>query len=215
MRRRLPGAAAAFCGLRFGPIHPQALCSALMKRKPIAMFLGALLVAAAASATTYVRVEKDGTKTYSDRPMPGGQPVDLEPAQTYSAPQPASPSASPASRETQLVQQMDDFRYESCEITPKKDEQIANPQSVSIQVDMKPLLRAGDVVSLTVDGVMVSTSSAVSFVMSPAHRGTHTVAVQVKDRFGRPKCNASSQFHVFQPGLNSPARRPPAPPPKK
>jgi hypothetical protein len=183
-----------------------------MMRKQIALFLGALLIAAAASATTYVRVEKDGTKTYSDCPIPGGQPVELEPAQTYSAPQSASPPVSSVPRETQLVQQMDDFRYESCDITPKQDEQIANPQSVNIHVDLKPVLRVGDVVNLTVDGVMVSTSSAVSFVMSPAHRGTHTVTVQVKDRFGRPKCNASSQFHVFQPGLNSPARRPPAPP---
>jgi glutamine synthetase len=44
-----------------------------------------LAVASIACATTYVRVEKDGTKTYSDRPLPGGQPVELESAQTYSA----------------------------------------------------------------------------------------------------------------------------------
>jgi hypothetical protein len=178
-----------------------------MKRKSLALSLGVLVFASAATATTYVRVEKDGTKTYSDRPMPGGQPVEIGSAQTYS-PSPATPPSSPlVSREAQVVQQMDDFRYESCEITPKKDEQIANPQSVNIQVAVRPLLRVGDVVSLTVDGVMVSKSSATSFVMAPAHRGTHTVAVQVSDRFGRAVCSASSQFHVFQPGLNSPARR--------
>ena len=37
-------------------------------------------LASSVLATTYVRVEKDGTKTYSDRPLPGGQPVELEPA---------------------------------------------------------------------------------------------------------------------------------------
>lgn len=186
-----------------------------MKRMPLALFLGALLVASAASATTYVRVEKDGSKTYSDRPIPGGQPVDLEPAQTYSAP-PGSSAPSPSvPRETQLVREMDNFRYESCEITPANDEQISNPQSVSIQVNIKPLLRVGDVVNLSLDGAVVSSSSVLSYVMTPANRGTHTVAVQVKDRYGRAVCSASSQFHVFQPGLNSPARRPPPAPPKK
>jgi hypothetical protein len=82
-------------------------------------------------------------------------------------------------------------------------------------VAIRPLLRVGDVVNLTVDGVMVSNSSSMSFVMTPAHRGTHTVGVQVNDRYGRTVCSASSQFHVFQPSLNSPARRAqPAPRPR-
>ena len=180
---------------------------------PIAIFLGALLAASAASATTYVRVEKDGSKTYSDRPIPGGQPVELEPAQTYSAP--PSPVSSGTSNESQLVRDMDSFRYESCEITPKNDEMITNPQSVNIQVDLRPVLRVGDVVTLTVDGVSVSKSAALSYTMSPAYRGQHSVGVQVNDLYGRSVCSASSTFNVFQPGLNSPARRPAPPPPKK
>ncbi len=184
-----------------------------MKRLPFALSVGALLVTSA-SATTYVRVEKDGSKTYSDRPIPGGQAVELEPAQTYSAP-PSSSTNSSVPRETQLVKEMDDFRYESCEVTPKKDEQIPNPQSVNIQVFVKPLLRVGDVVNLTVNGAVVSNSGATSYVMAPANRGTHTVGVQVSDRYGRAVCSSSTQFHVFQPGLSSPARRAPSPPPKK
>ena len=50
------------------------------------LVLVSVAAASAALATTYVRVEKDGSKTYSDRPLPGGQPVELEPAQTYSPP---------------------------------------------------------------------------------------------------------------------------------
>ena len=56
-----------------------------MKRLSLTLVLGSL-IAVTAQATTYVRVEKDGTKTYSDRPIPGGQPIDVQPAQTYSAP---------------------------------------------------------------------------------------------------------------------------------
>ena len=45
--------------------------------------LSLITFATAALATTYVRVEKDGTKTYSDRPLPGGHPIEVPSAQTY------------------------------------------------------------------------------------------------------------------------------------
>ncbi len=61
-----------------------------MKRQSLVLLLGSLCAVSAALATTYVRVEKDGTKTYSDRPMPGGQPIDVQPAQTYTATPPGS-----------------------------------------------------------------------------------------------------------------------------
>ena len=61
-------------------------------KRAVVILLGMLGVAASVQATTYVRVEKDGSKTYSDRPLPGGQPVEIQPAQTYSAP--AAPSSS-------------------------------------------------------------------------------------------------------------------------
>ena len=43
-----------------------------MKRSLPVLVLASLCVVSTAQATTYVRVEKDGTKTYSDRPIPGG-----------------------------------------------------------------------------------------------------------------------------------------------
>ena len=77
--------AAASCGRR-RPIFvgcvlvrfsAQGLCSGPMKRLSLPFCSARSLCASTALATTYVRVEKDGTKTYSDRPMPGGQPVEL------------------------------------------------------------------------------------------------------------------------------------------
>src|SRR4051812_36633446 len=86
-RRHRPDAAAPFCGLRFGWIAAQALCCRPMKRVSIAVLLVSLC-ATPVLATTYVRVEPDGSKTYSDRPLPGGHEVDIQSAQTYSAPPP-------------------------------------------------------------------------------------------------------------------------------
>jgi hypothetical protein len=164
-----------------------------------------LFAASTTLATTYVRVEKDGTKTYSDRPLPGGQPVDLQPAQTYSAPPaPSTPSSLP--REQQLLNQVDDFKYTSCATVPRQDETFTNPEVVNLGVTLQPAQRPGDVIELTLDGKVVGDGSGNHALMAPVDRGTHTVAAAVKDRFGRTLCSASSQFHVFRPSLNMPGR---------
>ena len=201
------GAAAHFCGLRFGWIQVQALCSSPMKRSLALITLS--FAAATAFATTYVRVEKDGTKTYSDRPLPGGSPVEIQPAQTYTAP-PSQAAPVGNSREQQLLNEMGDpFRYASCAVTPVADQSFTNPESVSLGVQLSPPLRAGDVLTLSLDGTPVGGRDAMNFLVKPVSRGSHTVTADVKDRYGRSLCTASATFHVFQPGLNSPARQAP------
>lgn len=175
--------------------------------KALFLLLGTLCVASTTVAATYVRVEKDGTKTYSDRPIPGGQPVELEPAQTYSPPdRPAAPDgdSSRVPSEQRLLQQMDDFRYTSCSLSPENEATFTNPQGVPISVRLEPNLRPSDVVTLSVDGQVVS--NTLSHLLQPAHRGAHTVQVTVKDNFGRQLCSASTTFHVFRPSLNMPRR---------
>ncbi len=180
-----------------------------MKRSCLFVLLGSLCAVSTALATTYVRVEKDGTKTYSDRPMPGGQPVDLQPAQTYSAPTvTASPNTSSANS------QEADFRYESCSVTPANESTIMNPESVSIRADTSPPLRGGDFISMTVDGQQANGSDSRSHVMTPVSRGTHVVAVTVTSSDGQVLCSTTSSFHVQQPSLNSPARQTPPPRPR-
>jgi hypothetical protein len=179
-----------------------------MKRS-LVILLGSVLAASAAYPTTYVRVEKDGSKTYSDRPLPGGQPLDIEPAQTYSAPPPSSVGSSSGNvpREQQLLREMDNFRYTSCTLTPKNDETFTNPESVAVSLSLSPPLRAGDVVQVLVDGAPMGGLSIYSFTIPQPFRGAHAVSASVKDRYGKTLCSASSTFHVFRPSLNSPARR--------
>ena len=177
-----------------------------MKRAFFVIWLSSLC-AAQALAETYVRVEKDGTKTYSDRPLPGGQVVEIQAAQTYSAPPPVDPSASSnLPREQQLLKEMDDFRYQACTLTPKSDETFTNPENVTIGVMLQPNLRPGDLVDLRIDGTSVP-GNRVSFVMPQPYRGAHTVTVIIKDRYGKTMCSVNSTFHVFRASLNSPARR--------
>jgi hypothetical protein len=176
-----------------------------MKRLALTLVLGSLSVMTA-QATTYVRVEKDGTKTYSDRPIPGGQAIDVQPAQTYSAP-PSNPVNSRLPREQQLVQGYDQYKYQSCTITPEPDSTFSNPESVRISANITPAVRYNDVATLTIDGQALAPNVTVH-VMSPVYRGTHSVSVTVRNVNGQVMCTGSSSFHVQRPGLNSPARAP-------
>lgn len=174
--------------------------------KRLSLFMASFAVASVALATTYVRVEKDGSKTYSDRPLPGGQPVDLQPAQTYSSPPPAVDSGRELPREQELLQKIDDFTYTSCSLTPENDASFTNPENVPITVTTEPEVRSGDIVQISVDGKPAAANST-TFVLEPAYRGTHTASVTIKDGFGRTLCSASVTFHVFRPSVNLPARR--------
>ncbi len=183
-----------------------------MKRASLVLLLGSLLAAAAAQATTYMRVEKDGSKTYSDRPLPGGQEVVIESAQTYSAPPTPTPSGASRSPEQQQVLDAANFRY-SCALTPRADETFQNPESIVLSVQLTPQLRPGDQVKFSMDGASIANEeNATSRMLELPERGTHTAGVQITDRSGKSVCNVSSTFHVQRTGVNSPGRQRPAPP---
>jgi hypothetical protein len=186
-----------------------------MKRASLVILLGSLLAASAAQATTYMRVEKDGSKTYSDRPLPGGQEVVIESAQTYSAPPaptPVDPSRSP---EQQQVLDAANFRY-SCALTPRADETFQNPESIVLAVQLTPQLRPGDQVQFSMDGTGIANEeNATSRMLEFPDRGSHTASVQITDRSGKSVCNVSSTFHVQRTGVNSPGRQGPRPPPPR
>jgi len=165
----------------------------------------ASICASTALATTYVRVEKDGTKTYSDRPIPGGVAIDLEPAQGYSTPSPQSPSLRLSPGQAQYPE---NFRYQSCPVTPPNDSTFTNPESVPISVAPDPALRPSDTVALTVDGQAVGPAGTTSHTLTQVPRGTHTVAVTITSPEGKVVCSSTSVFHVMRPGLNSPVNRP-------
>jgi len=169
------------------------------------------VLATSALATTYVRVEKDGTKTYSDRPLPGGQPVDIQPAQTYSAPaQSSAIGDSRRPREELEMREAANFRYTLCQLAPPNDQTFTNPAKVDVTLTLNPPLRPGDELKILVDGSPPpATASALSVSLQQPERGSHTVTAEIKDRYGKGLCAASTTFHVQRPSVNSPGRAPP------
>lgn len=85
--------------------------------------------------------------------------------------------------------------------------------SVSASVRLEPRLRAGDRVTLVLDGKAVQEPGpATSFTISPIYRGTHTLMARVEDAQGRLLCDTPTiRFHVRQPSLLQPNRPRPAP----
>lgn len=185
-----------------------------MKRTSLVIILGALLVSTA-QATTYVRVEPDGSKTYSDRPLAGGHPVDVQPAQTYSSPTPSTPSSSAGTHVPSPRDDEANFRYE-CSLAPRGDETFTNPDSVSVSLALSPSLRSGDVLTVTIDGAPLSGGDGqTDFSVPQPNRGSHTVTAHIVDRAGRTVCDASTTFHVMRTSVNAPTRRtPPVVPPR-
>lgn len=177
--------------------------------KRLSLFLFASVCAASALATTYVRVEKDGSKTYSDRPIPGGQPVELSTAQTYSPPPtPDSAQSSRVPREQLLLQQMEDFSYASCSLQPANDTTYTNPESVNVSLSLSPALVPGHSVVVTIDGQPIPGGpNSMSATLTTVYRGSHTVSAVVRNRYGKTMCESTSTFHVIRPSLNSPNRR--------
>jgi hypothetical protein len=92
-------------------------------------------------------------------------------------------------------------------VTPENDSTFVNPERVPIAIVATPNIRPFDTVIFLVNGQTVGQPGTISHVMSPVNRGTHTVSVTIKNRYGKLMCTSTSSFHVQRPSLNSPARR--------
>jgi len=181
-----------------------------MTRATLVIFLASMTAASAALADTYVRTEKDGTKTYSDRPLPGGKPVVLESAQTYSAPSSSDPTRP---LEMQSLEQAANFQYSSCTLQPANDQTLQNPEFVTVSLSTSPPLRSTDSVNISIDGSRME-GGRQSVQITQPERGSHSANVEVVDSSGRTLCSASTTFHVQRTNLNSQQRAAPPPRPR-
>lgn len=176
------------------------------------LFTLTLYTCAAAAGATYKWVDAAGVTHYSDRPHPGAQRIDLQSAQTYESRQASPAPGAQAPAEPQAA--ASPRSYARCAIAaPRNDEALVNVYSVSARVSVEPALRAGDTVTLLLDGQAVKgPSPSTAFTLSPIDRGTHVLQARIADASGRSLCEtASITFHVRQPSLLQPNRARTAP----
>jgi hypothetical protein len=163
----------------------------------------------ALAAETWRWVDANGVTHYSDRPVAGAERVDLKtsvlrPNATPAPGNAASPAAQPAAPAT--------IPYTRCVVTsPTNDETFQNPQNIAVAIEVDPALQAGHRIEVLLNGARVPEwpATSLSHTLIEVFRGSYTVNVRIVDAQSRPLCNGpASHFHVRQPTVNSPARRP-------
>jgi len=167
-----------------------------------------ILLAAAASATTYKWVDRNGVTHYSDRPQPGAEIVELRPAQTFDAPATATPGLRTTARNQQARTTVP---YDQLDLwKPANDEVITNTgNTVPVRLRLEPDLQAGHTIWLYLDGKRVDgqPGNALSFDLTDVARGTHTISAVVADVSGSPLIKSQSvTFHLRQPSALAPNR---------
>jgi hypothetical protein len=179
--------------IRFTLMRSAALAS-------LGLLSAAALAGRGGTTTVYKWVDAQGVVHYSDQPHANAQKLQIQGAQTFSAPAvPLTPSMS-APQESEPPGPA----YESCTIAQPTDQQmLMNVYHATAVVQASPPLRPGDDVRLFVDGKQIP-GSGPSFTF-PVFRGQHSVQAVIEDGTGQIVCETSTvTFFVHQPSIQNP-----------
>ena len=162
---------------------------------------------AAASATIYTWVNRDGHVVYSDQPRPGARilnPKNLPPLSFY--------TPAPATSPTPLCKgcKPHAFLYRRFTVTrPTARATVWNNNgTVDVKLRLVPPLREGDRIVVTVDGQPWLSTRAPRFRLSDLSRGTHVLKATVVNRRDHPEIATSRvTFYLHEASRLSPARR--------
>ncbi len=164
-------------------------------------FLSILCFTTNASAAIYKKVKKDGTITFSNQPIEGGEKVDLNkyPVSTFSKTPPAK------GEKKASTQQMDETvvddkekpadapeeinpaeYYKKFEIaSPKNEQTFQNQRKIPVLVTVNPDFLPGSKVQIYVDGTAYGEPAAKStFTLNNLDRGSHTIYAELIDKNG-------------------------------
>lgn len=180
------------------------LCSAVMR---IALLLAVTLATPVfAGQVVWKWVDSQGVTHYADRPVPGAQRIELQsgtttvdtpppPSRTYNSSTQPPTAAGPA--------------YQNVEIwKPGNDEVLSNVGgNVEVSIRVEPELRAGDTLSLYLDGRLVEgyAGSTQQFTLTDVFRGSHQLQAIITDQRGERVAQSQPvTFHVRQASILNP-----------
>ncbi|HEY3515922.1 MAG TPA: DUF4124 domain-containing protein [Gammaproteobacteria bacterium] len=171
------------------------------------ILLSALSGTAASAAPAWTWVDAEGTRHYSDRPVPGAEQVELAGAQAF--------GSSRANRATRTTGQGDaagvpGAPYQSIEVvSPAEQETLWNiGTNLPVQVRFQPALQPGHRYDLLLDGQRRNVNTASPRVTLPdVFRGEHSLQVVVIDSAGTEVMRSSARvFFVQQTSTLNPNR---------
>jgi len=169
------------------------------------ILLSALLGSAASAAPAWTWVDAEGTRHYSDRPVPGAEKVELIGAQGFGATGRAA--RAPRTGDTAGVP---GAAYQAIEVvSPAEQETLWNiGTSLPVQVRFQPALQTGHRYDLLYDGQRRNLNTATARVTLPdVFRGEHTLQVVVIDSAGAEVMRSPARvFFVQQTSTLNPNR---------
>jgi len=170
------------------------------------ILLSALSGTAASATPAWTWVDAEGTRHYSDRPVPGAEQVELAGAQAFGS----AGRASRAARATGETTGAPGEAYQTVEVvSPAEQETLWNiGTALPVQVRFQPALQTGHRYDLLLDGQRrnVNTSNA-RVTLPDVYRGEHTLQVVVLDSAGKELARSPARvFFVQQTSTLNPSR---------
>jgi hypothetical protein len=163
------------------------------------ILLSALSGTAAIAAPAWTWVDAEGTRHYSDRPVPGAQQVELTGAQGFGT---AARAARTARADGQGgTAAVPGAPYQSIEVVrPAEQETLWNiGANLPVQVRFQPALHSGHRYDLLFDGQRRNLNTAVMGVTLPdVFRGEHTLQVVVLDAAGTELMRSPARVFFVQ-----------------
>jgi len=170
------------------------------------ILLSALSGTAASAAPAWTWVDAEGTRHYSDRPVPGAEQVELAGAQAIGS----SGRTARAARGTGDATGAPGEAYQAIEVvSPAEQETLWNiGTALPVQVRFQPALQTGHRYDLLLDGQRrnVNTSNA-RVTLPDVFRGEHSLQVVVIDSAGKELARSPARvFFVQQTSTLNPNR---------
>jgi len=146
------------------------------------LILLSLVSIVASGQSAYTWVDESGQTHYSDRPVPGSTPIELETAQGFTAPRPAIQE--PAEPEAEIDPAA---AYTAFDILqPQQQETLWNVAgNVGVSLNIAPVLQPGHHVGVYLDGELTDLDTTASqFQLTEVFRGLHTLQAVILDNNG-------------------------------
>ncbi len=146
-------------------------------------------------AEVYRWVDSAGKISYSDKPQPGAEEIEIDVAPSISDTKAISDAEPPEEDE-----KSEKINYKIKILTPENDESLRdNAGNVSIMLKVTPKLdpEKGDMFLVYLDGVAsLDKQSGLFFTMQNIDRGTHNLRVELVSPDEQVLASTSSVFHL-------------------
>ncbi len=167
------------------------------------IFISLFLMTFVSAETVYKTVDKEGNIIFSDTKTENAEVIEIQDAQALDIPKVRAFKLSPPKEKhktsvyTKLVI-----------VSPQNDATIhSNEGNVNININIEPEINNKDTLVLYLDGKQVETGKKPQFLLTNINRGTHTVAVALKNQDGvEVKHSDKVTFHVRRISILSPNR---------